>query len=118
MLHKVALTGLALGVIIAMSGADWAAGKDGHGVDRAGPTLAADLGEFKQQGPYLHVEARFLRTQSGEPVKVLPIALLEGEQAAFSVPGYPEQTFRFERTGDAVQVTVNTGRGILARILG
>ncbi|MEM1300925.1 MAG: hypothetical protein AAGH68_16775 [Pseudomonadota bacterium] len=117
MLRKTVLTGLALGVIMAMSSADWTA-TDVAQEPTAGPTLSADLGAFKEQGPYLHVEARFLRAQSGEPVKVLPIVLREGEQAAFSVPGYPEQTFRFERSGDAVVVTVNRGRSILARLLG
>lgn len=117
MLRKTVLTGLALGVIMAMSGTEWTS-KHGVHEPSAGPTLSADLGAIKEQGPYLHVEARFLRARSGDTVKVLPIALREGEQAAFSVPGYPEQTFRFERSGDAVVVTVNRGRSILARLFG
>lgn len=121
MLRTLFLTALALGVVAALSTGKLGATSAAPSNDRysaAGPTLSADLSAIKRDGPYLHVEARFQRAQSGDLVKVLPITLREGEQAAFSMPGFPEQTFRIERSGDQVVINVRTGRSILARVLG
>ncbi|MFK7941429.1 MAG: hypothetical protein AB8B85_00705 [Paracoccaceae bacterium] len=84
----------------------------------AGPTLAADLGAVKSRGAFLLVEARFRRAQNGDMVKVLPISLKDGEAAAFSLPGYPEQTFRIKRAGATVLVEVKTGASLISRLLG
>ena len=54
----------------------------------------------------LEVTATFLARDSDEPKRVV-MALAEGDDVAFALPGHPEAVYRFARAGAAVTVSVS-----------
>lgn len=121
MLRHLMLAALAIGCIAALSGASQpSAGQPAPvpGTEATGPTLATDLGDVTRHGPYLSVDAAFLRVRDGGTIKTLPISLIDGETVVLSIPGFPEQSFQFVRHGDGLSVSVMTAPSLFARVFG
>jgi hypothetical protein len=53
--------------------------------------------------------SRVVRVMSAGPMRVL-MALGDGDDVAFAIPGYPDALYRFVRAGDAVTVSVRQVR--------
>jgi hypothetical protein len=48
---------------------------------------------------------RIVQVMSAAPMRVV-LALGDGDDVAFAMPGYPEALYRFDRSGDVVTVSV------------